>query len=324
MFMDYMLNHPATFGKLYKGGVWVGHSSTKINIIVTAGDTSKVGDSTGTGYHHADYTFAKDRFKFVWNHKDFGSSAQKFLTYSTWRDIAAINDSLNVSKLPFDNLTMRDGSKVYRFYRNGNSTEAATPHNLPIWFNQTWGRKIADSSYISIIITHLACAGGLNQTDRDSIEMVHDSSAVWKIWLPSTKALLNQQAASAFGQFTVDRPASSKRRINITHLTDWSWGAHVPDREELYFLTFICYAPESLIITLNASDTLTDSVMTDQQDVATTYGTANANTAMSWVSMYNRTAGRLVVIYTPAAGAPSGKRNRTAVIERLLSLENYK
>ena len=97
----------------------------------------------------------------------------------------------------------------------------------------------------------------------------------------------------------------------------------MPDREEVYYLTFICYAPESLIITINASDTLTDSNMTSQQDVATNYydvaSGADQKRAMSWVGMYNRTAGRKTVTYSPPFVPPSGKRNRTAVIEQLLS-----
>ena len=86
-----------------------------------------------------------------------------------------------------------------------------------------------------------------------------------------------------------------------------------PDREEIYFLSFICYAPESLIVTLNVSDTLTDSTMTAQQDVPTNYNDVasgvNNLRAMSWVGMYNRTAGRKTVIYTPAT-APSGGRKK--------------
>jgi len=39
--------------------------------------------------------------------------------------------------------------------------------------------------------------------------------------------------------------------------------------------------------------------------------------------MYNRTAGRKTVIYTPPS-APSGKRNRTAVIEQLLTVSDKK
>ncbi|MDP3025277.1 MAG: hypothetical protein Q8O10_07050, partial [candidate division Zixibacteria bacterium] len=123
---------------------------------------------------------------------------------------------------------------------------------------------------------------------------------------------------------TVDRPSGSKRRINLTHLRDWTWGARVPDREEIYYLTFIAYAPESLIVTLNASDTLTDSNMTSQQDVATAYNdlvpsNIKYNPAMSWVGMYNRTAGRKIIIPTPESQPSAGQRRRMTVIEQLLS-----
>ena len=109
---------------------------------------------------------------------------------------------------------------------------------------------------------------------------------------------------------------------------DWSWGSHVPDREEVYYLTFIAYAPESLIVTVSGTDTLTDSNMTSQQDVATNYNDVgsgvNNRRAMSWVGMYNRTAGRKMVIYTPPSAPSSEQRRRTAVIEQLLSVHDKK
>jgi hypothetical protein len=68
--------------------------------------------------------------------------------------------------------------------------------------------------------------------------------------------------------------------------------------------------------------------MTSQQDVPTDYNDVasgvNNRRAMSWVGMYNRTAGRKTVIYTPPSAPGTGKRNRTALIEQLLTVKDKK
>jgi hypothetical protein len=64
--------------------------------------------------------------------------------------------------------------------------------------------------------------------------------------------------------------------------------------------------------------------MTSQQDIATNYNdvtaSSRANRAMSWVGMYNRTAGRLTIIPVAEEKPPAGgQRRRTSLIEQLLS-----
>jgi hypothetical protein len=320
--LNYMLNRPSTFGKLYKAGLFINHGSQKINFGV-AGATGALGDSAGTVYYHADKTCASGRFKFIWNSgiDEYTTYLYSKLSYDNWQGQL---DSLNITTIPLHDRTFRDGTKYYEYKRVG-SWLYAKPDSLYRYFNRTTAKGCSDSTWISVIYTHLGYGDGLDQDDRDSIKAVYDSASAWGLWIPSTKALFNQQAASAFAQVTVDRPTGSKRRINIKSLYDWNWGSHVPDREEVYYLTFMAYAPESLIVTLNASDTLPDSNMVSQQDVPTGYiASGEQLRAMSWVGMYNRTAGRKVIVYPSEAAPPSGKRNRTAVIEQLLSLQKEK
>jgi hypothetical protein len=315
-FLNYMLNRPSTFGKLYKAGLFINHGSQLINF-GSAGSTGTLGDSSGTVYYHANKTCALGRFKFVWNSNltDPGTSLYSRLTYDYWQGQL---DSLNITAIPLHDRTFRDGTKYYEYKRIGRWT-SAKPDSLYKFFNQITAKGCSDSTWISVIYNHLGYDQGLDQDDRDSIKAVYDSASAWKLWIPSTKALFNQQAASAFAQITIDRPSGSKRRINIRSLYDYGWGSHIPDREEVYYLTLIAYAPESLIVTINASDTLPDSNMVNQQDVATGYNaTGDQLRAMSWVGMYNRTAGRKVIVL-PAEAPPSGQKiNRTAVIKQLL------
>lgn len=327
--LNYMLNRPSSFGKMYKAGVWVNHGTAGQNTINfgNPGETTRLGDSSGTVYHHAHRTLASGRTKFIWvgDLVDPGTSSSQYLPYINWQSKTGI-DSLNINSLPFDSKTLRDNIKTYLFKRVGRSA-SALPESTYKFFNLNVAQRCVDSNWISIHYTHLGKSNGLNSTSIDSIRAVHNNAASLGLWIPSTKALLDQQAASAFAQITVDRPIGSKRRINIRSLYDWSWGSHVPDREEVYYLTFIAYAPESLIVTINGTDTLTDSNMTSQQDVPTDYNDVasgvNNRRAISWIGMYNRTAGRKTVIYTPPS-APSGKRNRTALIEQLLTVQDKK
>lgn len=324
--LNYMLARPS-FDKMYKAGLWVNHGTSGQNTINfgNPGETTRLGDSSGTVYHHAHRTLSSGRVKFIWMGDliDPGTSSSQYLLYTDWSNKI---DSLNITNLPFGSKTLRDNVKTYLWKRIGRSA-SALPESTYKFFNRSIAQRCADSNWISIVYTHLGKNSGLTAQSIDSIRQVYNNASNIGLWIPSTKQLLNQQAASAFAQITVDRPTGSKRRMNIRSLYDWSWGSHVPDREEVYYLTFICYAPESLIITINGTDTLTDSNMTGQQDVATNYNDVasgvNQNRAMSWVGMYNRTAGRKTVIYTPPF-APSGKRNRTAVIEQLLTVRDKK
>lgn len=68
-FLNYMLNRPSTFGKLYKAGLWVHHGSQRINFGY-AGGTSALGDSAATVYYNALHTLSSGRFKFVWMAND--------------------------------------------------------------------------------------------------------------------------------------------------------------------------------------------------------------------------------------------------------------
>jgi hypothetical protein len=321
-FLNYMLNRPSAFGKLYKGGLWVCHGSQHINIFCDDSQDRTVflGDSAQTVYYHANKTLASGRFKFCWGDVvDPGTSSKQLIPYYNW---FSIQDSLNLKDLPFTNRTLRDGTKTYTWSRIGR-WDAAVPDSLYKFFNLSVARQCVDSNWFSVIYTHLGRGDGLDQDDRDTIKSVYDSTSTWGLWIPSTKALFNQQCASAFAQITVDRPSGSKRRVNIKSLYDWTWGSHVPEREEVYYLTFIAYAPESLIVTINASDTLNDSIMTSQQDVATNYNDAGASSSakrtMSWVGMYNRTAGRKIIIPPAEGQPPAPQRRRTTVIEQLLS-----
>lgn len=318
-FLNYMLNRPSAFSKLYKGGLWINHGSQYINCSCDDAQSgiTHLGDSSQTVYCHSNKTFTTGRFKFCWGTLvDPGTSNTQKLPYSSW---VTVIDSLNLKDLPFSNRTLRDNTKIYKFQRVGRSA-AGTPDSLYKFFNRSVARQCVDSNWISVVYSHLGKDGGLDQDDRDSIKAVYDSSSSWGLWIPSTKALFNQQCASGFAQVTVDRPSNSKRRVNIRSLYDWSWGSHVPDREEIYYLTFIAYAPESLIVTINGTDTLPDSNTTDQQDVPTNYSQSlDRNRPMSWVGMYNRTAGRKIIIPPAEEETPVQGRKRTTVIEQLLS-----
>jgi hypothetical protein len=325
--LNYMLAR-SSFNKMYKAGIWVNHGNAgqnTINFGFTPGETGRLGDSSGTVYHHAHRTLASGRFKFIWNSlRDPLTSNYQHLVYVDWQSKTNI-DSLNLNSGVFDSKILRDNVKTYMFERVGRPLAGDYPESTYLFFNRTIAKACGDSNWISVVYSHLGKNSGLNAANIDSIRQVYNNAATYGLWIPGTKQLFNQQAASMFAQVTVDRPSGSKRRINIRSLYDWSWGSHVPDREEAYFLTFIAYAPESLIVTINASDTLTDSNMTSQQDVATNYNAVASGVenrrAMSWVGMYNRTAGRKTVIYTPPSAPGTGKRNRTALIEQLLSLE---
>ncbi|MEW6499303.1 MAG: hypothetical protein AB1589_43525, partial [Cyanobacteriota bacterium] len=98
--LTYMLDRPSTFGKMYKSGVWVNHGTAGQNTINFGlpGETTQLGDSSGTVYHHAHRTLASGRTKFIWigDLTDPGTSSSQYLPYVNWQSKV---DSLNLNSL---------------------------------------------------------------------------------------------------------------------------------------------------------------------------------------------------------------------------------
>ncbi|HVP35568.1 MAG TPA: tandem-95 repeat protein [Terriglobales bacterium] len=279
--LSYMQNHG--LDKIYKAGVWVSHSGNYIN-------TERYGATPGTPYYHANKTFAPGKFKFLW---DSPLQESWFLYHY---DIHTRVDSLNVAQVIFDPLTLPDGvTRTYRFKRNGNWDDAV-PERTYAWFNKAIASSVANDWQIYIYYTHFGKNNGLTSTSIDSIRAVHQIKDSLGIWIPNSKDILNQQAASAFAQVKVEN-INGKRTINITTLKDWSWGSHVPDPEELYYLTFDCFAAESLDIMINGTTKLEVQKGKDFTEVKPEWqGWGDVRVPMYWYAKNDRKFDKLMVI----------------------------
>jgi hypothetical protein len=279
--LSYMQNHG--LDKIYKAGVWVSHDGNYIN-------TEQSGATPGTPYYHANKTFALGKFKFLW---DSPLQESWFLYHY---DIHSRADSLNIAQVIFDPLTLPDGvTRTYRFKRNGNWDDAV-PERTYAWFNKAIAYSVANDWQIYIYYTHFGKNDGLTPTSIDSIRAVHQIKDSLGIWIPNSKDILNQQAASAFAQVKVEN-INGKRTINITTLKDWSWGSHVPDPEELYYLTFDCYAAESLDIMINGTTKLEVQKGIDFTEVKPEWqGWGDVKVPMYWYANNDRKFDKLMVI----------------------------
>jgi len=279
--LSYMQNHG--FEKIYKDGVWVNHSANNIN-------TSQYGGTPGTPYYHVRKTFSLNKFKFLWD------AALQERWYLDYYYIRSRVDSLNVAQVIFDPLILSDGvTRTYSFKRNGNWT-SAFPEQTYAWFNKAIASSVANDWQIYIYCTHFGKNNGLTPTSIDSIRAVYQIKDSLGLWIPNSKDILNQQAASAFAQVRVEN-INGKRIINITTLKDWSWGSHVPDPEELYYLTFDCYAAESLDIMINGTTRLEVQKGKDFTEVKPEWiGYGDAKVPMYWYSSKGRKFDKLMVI----------------------------
>jgi hypothetical protein len=279
--LSYMQNHGLE--KIYKDGVWVNHAANNIN-------TSQYGATPGTPYYHARKTFSLNKFKFLWD----GALQESWFLYHY--DIRSSVDSLNVAQVIFDPLTLSDGvTRTYRFKRNGNWS-AAVPEQTYAWFNKAIASSVAKDWQIYIYYTHFGKNNGLTPTSIDSIRAVHQIKDSLGLWIPNSKDILNQQAASAFAQVRVEN-INGKRTLNITTLKDWSWGSHVPDPEELYYLTFDCYAAESLDIMINGTTKLEVQKGKDFTEVKPDWqGWGDVKVPMYWYAKNDRKFDKLMVI----------------------------
>ncbi|MDH4223332.1 MAG: dockerin type I repeat-containing protein, partial [candidate division Zixibacteria bacterium] len=279
--LNYMQNHGLE--KIYKAGVWTSHSGNYIN-------TLNYGADPGTPYYHVTKTFAPNNFKFNWD------AALQENWYLSYYDIRSISDSLNVAQVVFQPNTFPDGiTRFYRFKRNGN-WNSAVPEQTYNWFNTAIANSVTNNWHIYIYYTHFGRNNGLTPASIDSIRAVHQLKDSLGLWIPNTKEILNQQAAAAFAQIKVEY-INGKRTLNITSLKDWSWGSHIPDPEELYYLTFNCFESESLDVVINGTtrlETQKDSNIIEVQPEWSGYG--NVKVPMYWTANKNRKFDKLMVV----------------------------
>ncbi len=279
--LSYMQNHG--LGKIYKAGVWVSHSGNYIN-------TEYYGADPATPYYHANKTFAPYNFKFCWD------AALQESYYLYYYDIRSLSDSLNVGQVIFAPSTFPDGiTRFYKFKRNGNWS-SAVPEQIGNWFNRSIANSVANNWQIYIYYTHFGRDNGLTSASIDSIRAVHQIKDSLGLWIPNTKQILNQQAASAFAQVRVEY-LNGRRALNITSLKDWSWGSHIPDPEELYYLTFDCFEAESLDIVINGTTRLEVQRGDDLKEVQSDWpGYGHIKVPMYWIANKNREFDKLMIV----------------------------
>ena len=279
--LSYMQNHG--FEKIYKAGVWVSHAGNYIN-------TLNYGADPGTPYYHVYKTFAPYNFKFNWD----GALQENW--YLSYYYISSIIDSLNVAQVIFDPTTFPDGStRFYKFKRNGN-WNSAVPEQTHNWFNTDIAYSVTDNWQIYIHYTHFGKNEGLTPVSINSIRAVYQIKDSIGLWIPNTKELLNQQAASAFAQVKVEY-LNGRRTLNIISLKDWSWGSHIPDPEELNYLTFDCFEAESLDIVINGTIRLEVQRGDDFIEVQPEWrGWGNVKAPMYWFAKKDRKFDKLMVI----------------------------
>jgi len=279
--LSYMQNHG--FDKIYKAGVWVSHSGNYIN-------TLNYGADPGTPYYHVNKTFAPYRFKFNWD----GALQENW--YLSYYDIRSASESLNVSQVIFSPNTFPDGStRFYKFKRNGNWS-SAVPAQTYNWFNREIAYSVTDNWQIYIYYTHSGKDDGLTPASIDSIRAVYQIKDSIGLWIPNTKEILNQQAASAFAQVRVEY-LNGRRTLNIISLKDWSWDSHIPDPEELNYLTFDCFEAESLDIVINGTTRLEVQRGNDLIEVQPEWrGWGNVKAPMYWYAKKDRIFDKLMIV----------------------------
>ncbi|MDP3025747.1 MAG: tandem-95 repeat protein, partial [candidate division Zixibacteria bacterium] len=279
--LNYMQNHGLE--KIYKSGVWVGHDGNYIN-------TEQYGANPATIYYHVNKSFASGKFKFDWD------GALQEIYFLSYYDIRSNSDSLNVVQVIFSPTTFPDGiTRFYRYKRNGN-WNSAVPEQTYNWFNKSIANSVINNWQVYIYYTHFGKNNGLTSASIDSIRAVHQIKDSLGLWIPNTKEILNQQAASAFAQVRVEY-LNGKRTLNITSLKDWSWGSHTPDPVELNYLTFDCFDAESLDIVINGTTRLEVQKGKDFIEVQPDWlGYGNIKAPMYWFAKKDRKFDKLMVI----------------------------
>jgi hypothetical protein len=209
--------------------VWINHGN-EANVANFGGYNPfkftryQAGDDKKSIYYHTDITLRKG-IRFVWN---------------------SIGDDRFGHDWPLFDITLRDGQKVWGFYRYTHDKKAGQYHWVwspaAIYRQVTQEKldKLVEKKQYAILAQHFGSPKGVfpfSQADIDRLRMIATYQEQGKILVARTSRLLQYAVAQRFVQYSMVRDGDTVW-INISSIKDPVLGSRKPSLDEVRGLTF--------------------------------------------------------------------------------------
>ncbi len=251
----------------FKPTVWINHGNKSNKQNFGAHDTSNFmsyqqGDNPKSNYYHTDLTL-ENGVKYIWN---------------------SLGDYNFGHDYPLYEISLRDGKKVWGFYRYTNNLVnnkidwTWTPKHLHRQLTEDNLNNLVKNNYYSIVGQHL----GINTEDLfteeniKSLKLLKQYEVNNKILVSKTSRLLNYANMHKYVMYN-KVVTDDKTCINITAVNDPIFGKQIPTIDNIRGLTFYCENPDNTLLLLNKNIINQDELQINPKDE-----TGKASISIKW------------------------------------------
>ncbi|NMM63978.1 hypothetical protein HBE96_15100 [Clostridium sp. P21] len=251
----------------FKPTVWINHGNKSNKQNFGAHGTSSFmnyqqGDNPNSSYYHTDLTM-QDGVKYIWN---------------------SLSDTSFGHAYPLYELSLRDGQKVWGFYRytnnlvNGKMDWTWTPEHIHRQLTKGNLDSIVSNKQYSIVAQHF----GVNTEylfkpeNIQSLRLLKEYETNGKILVAKTSRLLNYANIHKYLMYN-KVTEDGKTYINISSVDDPIFGKSTPTIDNIRGITFYCDDPENTVFLLNKTKISSDNLQVNPKDE-----TGKASISIKW------------------------------------------
>ncbi|WPC43256.1 hypothetical protein [Clostridium sp. JS66] len=251
----------------FKPTIWINHGNKSNKQNFGAHGTSNFmsyqqGDNPNSSYYHTDLTI-QNGVKYVWN---------------------SLSDSNFGHSYPLYELSLRDGQKVWGFYRytnnlvDGKMDWTWTPEHIHRQLTKENLDSIVNNKQYSIVAQHF----GVNTEylfkpeNIQSLKLLKEYETNNKILVAKTSRLLNYADVHKYLMYN-KLNEDGKTYINISSVDDPIFGKFTPTIDNIRGITFYCDDPENTVLLLNKNKISSDDLQVNSKDE-----TGKASISIKW------------------------------------------
>lgn len=240
----------------FKPVVWINHGNKSNKQNFGAYGTSNFmnyqqGDNPNSSYYHTDLTIPNG-IKYVWN---------------------SISDYNFGHDYPLYEISLRDGKKVWGFYRytnnmvNGRIEWTWVPKHLHKQLTQVNLDSIVSNKQYSIVGQHFGVDAEdlFHDENIKSLRLLKQYEVDGKILVARTSRLLDYANVHKYIMYNKVND-NGKTYINITNINDPIFGKHVPTLDNIRGITFYCDDPQNTVLLLNKTKVSSEELKINPKD----------------------------------------------------------
>jgi hypothetical protein len=240
----------------FKPTVWINHGNKSNKQNFGAYGTSNFmsyqqGDNPSSSYYHTDLTIGNG-IKYVWN---------------------SLGDSNFGHDYPLYEISLRDGKKVWGFYRytnnlvNNKMDWTWTPKDIHRQLTKDNLDSLVSNKQYSIVAQHFGVSAEdlFTEDNIKSLKLLKEYETNGKILVGKTSRVLNYANIHKYLMYN-KLTEDGKTYINITSINDPIFGKSTPTIDNIRGITFYCDDPENTVLLLNKAKISSDDLQKNPKD----------------------------------------------------------